>query len=296
MPVFAAGNDGPECATVGSPAGRPDAVAIGALAQDRSFDQRTSRGPGPEGTAKPDVWAPGLGIISTLPDGAYGTGDGTSMAAPHVAGALAVALGDSRDTEDLAALSVETGSTLDDANVRDLGRVDVEHHGSARSGDDAGRGGPDRCDPAVAFSSTATNRRGRSCLVNQIDRRRFMAGMGAAAGGLALGACGDDDDGSAAVRDESGGGLSSESSTVADPLDTFDHVVVVMFENRSFDNLLGSLYGSPGQPQADFDGVFVDGTPGTRSNPGPDGTGTVFATLTTEGISPSVDPGSAGPT
>ncbi len=28
------------------------------------------------------------------------------------------------------------------------------------------------------------------------------------------------------------------------PLDTFDHVVVLMLENRSFDNLLGHLYGS----------------------------------------------------
>ena len=42
--------------------------------------------------------------------------------------------------------------------------------------------------------------------------------------------------------------------TTSDPRGAFDHVVVVMFENRSFDNLLGRLY-QPGEV-ASFEGVL----------------------------------------
>ena len=42
-------------------------------------------------------------------------------------------------------------------------------------------------------------------------------------------------------------------STVS-PGNALDHVVVVMFENRSFDNLLGRLYG-PGEVES-FEGVI----------------------------------------
>ena len=39
------------------------------------------------------------------------------------------------------------------------------------------------------------------------------------------------------------------------PLDTFDHVVVLMLENRSFDNLLGHLYDGDLPPGASFAGL-----------------------------------------
>ena len=46
-------------------------------------------------------------------------------------------------------------------------------------------------------------------------------------------------------------------------LSRFDHLVVVMFENRSFDNLLGYLYEQGAVPQ--FDGLAG----GSYSNPVP---------------------------
>ncbi len=56
-----------------------------------------------------------------------------------------------------------------------------------------------------------------------------------------------------------------------DPNDhRLDHVVVLMFENRSFDNLLGYLYGS--EEMGKFEGVgagaFSNPTPPTIANGG----------------------------
>ncbi|MEM8725425.1 MAG: S8 family serine peptidase [Pseudomonadota bacterium] len=50
----------------------------------------SSRGPTGDGRAKPDLLAPGEKIVSLVPGNAEDTRDGTSMAAPHAAGAAAL--------------------------------------------------------------------------------------------------------------------------------------------------------------------------------------------------------------
>jgi bacillopeptidase F len=93
--VFAAGNDGPAAATSSSPANNPGAFSVGAIDSDYAIARQTSRGPSScDGTAFPRLLAPGVNIYtSDLSHGglpAYIAVSGSSMAAPHAAGVLAL--------------------------------------------------------------------------------------------------------------------------------------------------------------------------------------------------------------
>lgn len=96
--VCAAGNSGPAPATSVSPANYPESLAVGAVAQDRLIDFSSSRGPSPGGGRFPQLVAPGVDIrTSDLTFGGsipqpYTQCLGTSFAAPHVAGAMALLL------------------------------------------------------------------------------------------------------------------------------------------------------------------------------------------------------------
>jgi subtilase family serine protease len=90
FPAFAAGNDGPDPGSVRSPGAYPVAFAVGATDSDDGVADFSGQGPTPcDGSVKPDISAPGVGILSAVPGG-YDIMSGSSMAAPHIAGAVAV--------------------------------------------------------------------------------------------------------------------------------------------------------------------------------------------------------------
>jgi subtilisin family serine protease len=89
--VAAAGNGGPACRSITDPpAPYPETLTVGAIDRSDRLANFSSRGPTPDGHAKPDLVAPGVDILSALPGGGYGTESGTSMATPHVAGVAAL--------------------------------------------------------------------------------------------------------------------------------------------------------------------------------------------------------------
>jgi serine protease AprX len=94
LSVVAAGNQGPDQETITFPGVAPAALTVGAVDDDKRVAEFSSRGPSIAGDKKPDIVAPGVDIMSTLPPEVnggsnYGELSGTSMAAPHAAGVAA---------------------------------------------------------------------------------------------------------------------------------------------------------------------------------------------------------------
>ncbi|MFG2925278.1 S8 family serine peptidase [Streptomyces sp. NPDC048305] len=138
FPAFSAGNNGPSCDTVGAPGAYANSYASGALTITDRIAAFSSRGPGVDGTMKPDIAAPGADIRSAAPGGGYVPKSGTSMASPHTAATVALIWsaspslrGDVTGTEavlDSTAHDVDDttcGGTAADNHVYGEGRLDA---------------------------------------------------------------------------------------------------------------------------------------------------------------------------
>jgi len=92
--AIAAGNDGQSgYGTIGTPGISQSAITVGATDSNDLLAYFSSMGPAPGSFAlKPDLVAPGVNILSSLPNGKYDSWSGTSMATPHVTGAIALML------------------------------------------------------------------------------------------------------------------------------------------------------------------------------------------------------------
>ncbi len=136
--VVAAGNSGPNASTVGSPGTADAALTVGAVDDQNQIAEFSSRGPTKAGTLKPDLTAPGVGIVAALhSDGkigppvaeGYTSLDGTSMATPHVAGAAALLRQQHPGLNGAQLKARLTGSTTPTAKLTPFeqgsGRVDV---------------------------------------------------------------------------------------------------------------------------------------------------------------------------
>ncbi|MFD3451731.1 S8 family serine peptidase [Streptomyces sp. NPDC058691] len=141
--VIAAGNEGDQASTVGSPGSADAALTVGAVDKSDKLADFSSRGPRVgDGAIKPDVTAPGVDITAAAAKGSvidtdpevphpadgYLTISGTSMATPHVTGAAAILAQEHPDWTGQQIKTVLIGSAEDGGYTpfqQGSGRIDV---------------------------------------------------------------------------------------------------------------------------------------------------------------------------
>lgn len=115
--VCAAGNNGPGPNTVGYPAKFPESISVGAINKDSEIASFSARG------QELTLAAPGVDIKSTWLRRSYKTISGTSMAAPHVTGVVALMLeaDPSLTPSDIKAVLQSTALRLDGFKTEEQG-------------------------------------------------------------------------------------------------------------------------------------------------------------------------------
>lgn len=135
---WASGNPGSMCQGTSSPGANVLTYSVGAVDSSGAVASFSGRGSGQNGLVKPNIAAPGVNVRSSLPGGSYGSYNGTSMAAPHLAGAVAALwsynptlIGNVEETRRLlneAATDVDDttcGGTAENNNVYGEGYLDL---------------------------------------------------------------------------------------------------------------------------------------------------------------------------
>lgn len=140
--VIAAGNEGRNL--LGTPGIANRALTVAATDNQDLVASFSSRGPRSDGALKPEISAPGVGIVAPRASGTgmgtpvdeYYTGaNGTSMATPHVSGVAALLVQQHPDWEaqQLKDALVSTSTTLWDQSLHDTGSGRVDAYKAASS-------------------------------------------------------------------------------------------------------------------------------------------------------------------